>query len=142
MRYRHLQYRYTMVVTTAQAQSVGEVWRHGGIGIISAQPRWRPEADVYETAEAIVVTVELAGVEEDEMEVLLFEDAVVIEGRRRIPGCEAGGVYHLVGIRQGSFRLEVPLWAPIDPAGVEAHHERGLLRIRLPKLTGGDEHGR
>jgi HSP20 family protein len=142
MRYRHLQYRYTMVVTTVQPHSAEDVWQLGRRGIVSAQPRWRPEADVYETATAIVIIVELAGVEEEEMEVLLFEDALVVEGQRRLPGCEASGVYHLVGIRQGSFRLEIPLWAPIDPAGVEARHERGLLRIRLPKLTGGDEHGR
>ena len=141
MRYRHLQYRYTMVVTTAP-QSVEEVWQLRRTGIVSAHPRWRPQADVYETAAAIVIMVELAGVEEDEMEVLLFEDALVVEGRRRIPGCEASGVYHLVGIRQGSFRLEVPLWAPIDPASVEARHERGLLCVRLPKLTGGHDHGR
>jgi len=140
MRYRHLQYRYTMVVTTAP-HSVEEVWRLG-TGIVSAHPRWRPQADVYETATAIVIMVELAGVEEDEMEVLLFEDALVVEGQRRIPSCEASGVYHLVGIRQGSFRLEVPLWVLIDPENVDARYERGLLCVRLQKLTGGDEHGR
>jgi len=142
MRYRHLQYRYSMVVTSARPRTLGDVWLLQGLGIASAQPRWRPEADVYETATAIVVVVELAGVEEDEMEVLLFEDALVIEGQRRIGGCEEGGLYHLVGIRQGSFRLEVPLGAPIDSQGVEARHERGLLRVRLPKITGGGEHAR
>ncbi len=142
MRYRRLGYRYTMVVTTRQAQSLSEVWRVGGVSMILAQPRWRPEADVYETAEAVVVIVELAGVDEDELEVLLFEDALVVEGRRAIPTCEETGLYHAVGIRQGPFRLEVPLMVAIDPEGVEAQYERGLLRIRLPKTTGGDAHGR
>lgn len=142
MRYRRLGYRYTMVVTTGQAQSLSDVWRVGGINLILAQPRWRPEADVYETPEATVVIVELAGVDEEEMEVLLFEDALVVEGRRVIPTCEEGGLYHAVGIRQGPFRLEVPLPTAIDSTGVEAQYERGLLRIRLPKTTGGDEHGR
>ncbi len=141
MRYRRLGYRYTMVVSTGQGQSFPDVWRVGGVRMILAQPRWRPEADVYETPAAIVVIVELAGVDEEEMEVLLFEDTLVIEGRRLIPTSEEGGLYHAVGIRQGPFRLEVPLPAAIDPEGVEAQYERGLLRIRLPKTTGGDVHG-
>ena len=142
MRYRRLGYRYTMVVTTGQTESFTDVWRASGVNMILAQPRWRPEADVYETAVAVVVLVELAGVDEEEIEVLLFEDALVIEGRRTIPTCEEGGLYHAVGIRQGPFRLEVPLRAAIDPAGVDARYERGLLRIRLPKSSGGGEHGR
>jgi HSP20 family protein len=142
MRYRHLRYRYAMVATSGQTQGMADLWRIGGTGIVMAQTRWRPEADVYETPAALVVTVELAGVDENEMEVLLFEDALVIEGRRSIPGCEPGGVYHAVGIRQGPFRLEVPLRVAVDAEGVEARCERGLLCVRLPKSTGGDDHAR
>jgi HSP20 family molecular chaperone IbpA len=131
-----------MVVTSGQPQMVTDLWRIGGTGAVMAQPRWRPETDVYETPTAIVVTVELSGMDEDEMEVLLYEDALVVEGRRSIPGCETGGVYHAVGIRQGPFRLEVPLPPAIDSERVEARYERGLLCIRLPKRTGGVEHAR
>lgn len=142
MRYRRVGYRYTMVVTAAQAPFLADLWRVAGARAIPGQPRWRPETDVYETAAAIVIVVELAGVEEDEVEVFLYEDAVVVEGRRSLPGCEEGGLYHAVGIRQGPFRVEVPLPAAIDPEGVQADYERGLLRIRLPKAKGGGAHGR
>jgi HSP20 family molecular chaperone IbpA len=142
MRYRHLRYRYTLVVTSGQPQMTADVWRTGGIGMVMAHSRWRPQTDVYETPTALVITVELAGIDENEMEVLLFEDALVIEGRRSIPGCEPGGVYHAVGIRQGPFRFELPLQVAVDPEAVEARYERGLLCIRLPKRTGGDDHAR
>jgi HSP20 family molecular chaperone IbpA len=42
-------------------------------------------------------------------------------------------VFHAAGVRQGPFRLELPLPAPVDPDGVEARYERGLLRIALRK---------
>ena len=68
----------------------------------------------------------------------LFEDALVLEGHRHIQGCEEGGVYHAVGIRQGPFRLEVRLPVPVDGERVQAQYERGLLWIRLPKVGEGE----
>jgi HSP20 family molecular chaperone IbpA len=142
MRYRRLGYRYTMVMTTGDLPPFAELLRLGGQGMVLAQPQWRPEADVYETPAAVVVVVELAGVDEEAFEVLLFEDALVLDGHRRIPTCEEGGLYHAVGIRQGPFRLEVRLPGPVDADRVHARYERGLLWIRLPKTRESERHGR
>ena len=81
----------------------------------------------------IEIVVELAGVDEDDFEVQLFEDAVVVEGQRRLPSCPEGAVYHAAGIRQGPFQRGAAAAGPVDPDGVEARYERGLLRITLPK---------
>jgi HSP20 family molecular chaperone IbpA len=81
--------------------------------------------------------VELAGVDEDDFEVQLFEDVLVVEGHRRLPSCAEGAVYHAAGIRQGPFQVEVVLPAAVDPERIEARYERGLLRITLPKRPGG-----
>ena len=132
MRYRHLSYRYTMVVRPGQTLPLGEIWQSDRLRLL-VQPRWRPDADTYETATTVEILVDLAGVEEDDLEVQLFEDVLVVEGRRRLPSCQEGAVYHAVGIRQGPFRVELPLPAPVDAERVEARYERGLLRITLPK---------
>jgi HSP20 family protein len=108
-------------------------------GVTVAQPRWRPSADLCETPTGFDVTVELAGADQDDLEVLLYEDAVVIQGRRRLRTCEAGGVYHVAEIRQGPFRVEVPLPAAVDAARVEARFEQGLLRVGLPKARAGEQ---
>jgi HSP20 family molecular chaperone IbpA len=42
-------------------------------------------------------------------------------------------MYHAASIRQGPFRVELPLPAPIDPERVEARYDRGLLHITLAK---------
>lgn len=132
MRYRRLGYRYAVILTAAQPRPFGEAWRHERLGVSLAQPAWRPPADVYETHSTIAIRVELAGVEQDELDVLLFEDAVVVEGTRRLP-TEAPGVYHAAQIRQGPFRLELPLPVPIDPEQVQARYERGLLEMTFSK---------
>jgi HSP20 family protein len=132
MRYRRLSYRYTMVVRPGQTSPLGDIWQSDRLRLL-VQPRWRPDADTYETATTVEILVDLAGVEEDDLEVQLFEDVLVVEGRRQLPSCQEGAVYHAAGIRQGPFRVELPLPAPVDAERVEARYERGVLRITLPK---------
>lgn len=131
MRYRRLSYRYAMVLH-GRTWSFGETWGSDRLRLL-VEPRWRPDADAYETATTIEVVVDLAGIDEEDFEVQLFEDALVVEGTRRLPSCQAGAIYQAAAIRQGPFRVELPLPAPVDPDRVEAQYDRGLLRITLPK---------
>jgi HSP20 family protein len=137
MRYRRLSYRYAMVVRSSQTDPFSDIWQSGRLRLL-VQPRWRPDADTYETATTVEIIVDLAGVDEDDFEVQLFEDALVVEGHRRLPSCHAGAVYQAAGIRQGPFHLEVPLPAPVDAERVEARYDRGLLRITLAKHVEAD----
>ena len=133
MRYRHLSYRYAMVVRYGQMWPFGsDIWQSDRLRLL-VQARWRPDADTYETPTAIEVVVDLAGVDEDDFEVQLFDDALVVEGRRQPLSPQEGAVYHAAGIRHGPFRVELPLPAPVDSERVEARYDRGLLRITLPK---------
>ena len=137
---RHLGIRYMMVLMSGQSPVVGRGgwWIHRMPAAGLTHSHWRPDADVVETVGAITVTVDMAGVDEEDMAVLLFEDVLVVEGRRELPRCEGDGVYHVAAIRQGPFRIEVPLSVRIDPKGVVARCERGLVWVRLPKANGGD----
>jgi HSP20 family protein len=132
MRYRRLSYRYAAVVRSGPTWPFAEAWPSERLRLL-VHAGWRPEADVCETATAIEVVVDLAGVGEDDFEAQLFEDVLVVEGHRRLPASPAGAVYHAAGIRQGPFRAELPLPAAVDPERVEARYDRGLLRITLPK---------
>lgn len=132
MRYRHLSYRYAMVIRSGRAWPFGELFQSERLRLL-IEPRWRPDADTYETATTVEIIVDLAGVDEDDFEVQLFEDALVVEGRRHPPSCREGAVYQAAGIRLGPFRVELPLPAPVDPERVDARYDRGLLCISLPK---------
>jgi HSP20 family protein len=132
MRYRRLRYHYAMRVRSSQTWPFGDMWPSDRLRLLM-QPRWQPGADLYESAATVEIIVDLAGVEEDEVEVQVFEDALVVEGHRQLPACQEGAVYHAAGIRQGPFRVELPLPAPVDPERAQARYDRGLLRITLPK---------
>lgn len=136
MRYRHLRYRYTMVYAAAPLGSGGDgPWPLGRARVVVAPPHWHPDTDVCETPGTIEVAVDVAGVAEDEVEIKLFDDALVIDGVRRLPACGDDAVYHAVAIRQGPFHVAVPLHVAVDPEGVRARFERGLLLVTLAKAV-------
>ena len=100
----------------------------------SAPGEWRPPVDVFQTATEVSVVVELAGMDEDDIEVILFDDVLVITGERKPLLSDGEDLqYHEAGVRYGRFRAEVLLPVPVVADGVGAWYEHGLLRITLPK---------
>ncbi len=134
MRCRRVQFRYTALVGDLPTSVAAELQ-----GFFSTQPiapaLWRPRADVVESASALVVTLEIAGVAEDQVEVALYADALVITGRRECAACESA-TWHESEIRYGPFRFEMLLPDAIDSEKAEAKFDRGLLRVVLPKAGG------
>ena len=130
--------RHRVVMMTAQPPLAAEPWRGERVRGVLAQASWRPPADVFETDDAVTVTVDLAGVDDEGLDVLLYENALVLEGRRRLARPDARGVYHVAEIRQGPFRLEIALPASVEPDRTTARYERGLLELTIAKRMGGD----
>jgi HSP20 family protein len=135
MRYRRLGYRYAIVMAATRPRPLADAWQPHTASVSMGQPAWRPPCDIIETATEVIVLAEMAGVDHEQLDVLLFEDALIVEGERRLPPTHAAGVYHAAEIRQGQLRLELPLPSTIDPDLVEARYERGLLELRLPKRS-------
>jgi HSP20 family protein len=132
MRYRRLSHRYTIVTAPMPRWTLAELWR-GNPNFVLGRGQWQPDADMRETRATVDISVDLAGVGEDDFEIQLFDDALVLEGWRQLPPCDEDSVYHTAQIKQGPFRLELPLPASVDPDRVEARYERGLLRISMAK---------
>lgn len=132
MRYRRLAYRYAVVVQSVQAWPFGDIGLREPLRLLTAA-RWRPDVDVYETPTTVEIAVDLAGVDEEDFEIQIFDNFVVIDGHRRWPRSREGARYHAAGIRQGPFRVEVPLPAAIDADELGAIYDRGLLHLTLRK---------
>jgi HSP20 family molecular chaperone IbpA len=82
----------------------------------------------------VILTIELAGVREDDLEIELYPDAVIVSGNRPMASGGPDEVYHALQIRRGPFHLDVPLPAVIDVDRVDASLENGMLAIKLAKL--------
>lgn len=139
MRYRHVTYRYIDGSPTQLArhyhQFVQDALRQSQQSLLHRSATWRPLADFLESVAMMTVKVELAGMKEEEIEVTLYEDALVISGERHD---DAEGretlCYHEAQIRYGPFRVEVFIPSPVDRDAVTARYENGFLWVELPKL--------
>lgn len=104
--------------------------------ILHRSDSWRPPADILESETLIRVKVELAGMKEEEIDVTLYEDALVISGKRHDDYEDQDGLsYREAQIRYGPFRVEVYIATPVVRDAVTAHYEHGMLAVDLPKLS-------
>jgi len=92
---------------------------------------WRPPTDVYETGDAVVVKVEVAGMREEELEVTLNGRELSIRGVRRDSGDKLR--YQQMEIEYGPFEAEVEVPRAVDYEQLEASYDNGFLMIRLGK---------
>ncbi|GAB4475078.1 MAG: hypothetical protein Kow0088_11610 [Anaerolineales bacterium] len=113
-----------------------EGYRHLSEGIphwhLTVRPHaWRPPTDVFETDEALIVRLEVAGMREEDFTILLDGKYLTIQGSRvDMPERRA---YHQMEIRFGEFISEVELPFAVDVDKIEAVYQAGFLRITLPK---------
>jgi HSP20 family protein len=95
--------------------------------------RWRPQIDIYETAEEIVIRAEIAGLRQEEIHLEISSSAVKISGTRTGGPCEQDAHYRLAEIPCGTFERTLTLPVPIDTESAAALYQDGLLEIRLVK---------
>ena len=94
---------------------------------------WSPPIDVFETDEAIVVRVEIAGMKESDFVITLDDRHLSIRGTR--PDLPERRAYRQMEIRFGEFSVEVDLHTQVDVDKVEAIYTNGFLRVTLPKAS-------
>ncbi|GHO68788.1 hypothetical protein KSC_076800 [Ktedonobacter sp. SOSP1-52] len=140
MRYRQVTYRSVGAGAQHQLEQhyrrlLNEALRQGQQSISHRSSSWRPLADILESPEMMIVKVELAGMTEEEIEVTLYEDALIVSGTRQdIHGGLPNLYYHEAQVRYGPFRLEVYIPYPIQGDAVTARYENGFLWVELPRL--------
>lgn len=94
---------------------------------------WRPHADLYETQEEIILRVDLAGVQRENIHLEVSRTAIRIHGVREqqvIPGTTR---YRLAEIPYGYFERHLALTAVVDPDRIDATYNNGVLEVRMVK---------
>ena len=98
--------------------------------IISRPHAWRPPTDVYETEDAIIIRVEVAGMREADFSISMVERSLTIRGIRQ--DTSERRAYHQMEIPFGEFSTEIELPYAIISDKVDATYRDGFLRITLP----------
>lgn len=102
--------------------------RHG------ASNEARAPVDVYLTdgpPPALIVEIDVSGVDPNEVDVALVEDVLVVRGERRRAGA-GRRVYQHAEIAWGPFERRLRLGVTVDASAATASYESGILRILLP----------
>ena len=92
-----------------------------------------PAVDVYEKKAEYVVEMELPGVLEKDVKIMLFPGRLEVSGlKREIPGWQ-GARFLRLERESGAFRREVVVPGAVDPDKAYASLENGVLTIVLGK---------
>jgi HSP20 family protein len=92
---------------------------------------WRPPTDVYETEKSVVVKVEIAGLRDEDIEVVIQENLLLVSGVRS--DSSERRAYHQMEIPFGKFSIGIELPASVLIENANAEYKDGFLTINLPK---------
>jgi HSP20 family protein len=141
MRFRHVFVSYTFGSASQSLERHyrelrDDLLRQGHhYGLLQPSAVWRPPVDIHETATLLSVKMELAGVQEENLDITLYDNALVVTGRREDEAEHDEPIcYHEAQVHYGPFRAEVLLPLPVQHDAVTAVYENGFLRVRLPKM--------
>jgi HSP20 family protein len=97
--------------------------------------RWRPPVEVYETEDSLIVSAEIAGIDEQHLNVVIERDVLSIRGERFDDRAGERRSYRETGIAYGPFGVDVYIPFSVDAELAEADYANGFLRIRLPRSS-------
>jgi HSP20 family protein len=96
---------------------------------------WTPALDVVDTASALVIVLEVAGLGAADLRIEVEASTVRVKGRRRLTFPRAGRIrFHCLERQEGRFVREIEVLEPVDFRHARATLRDGLLRIELPKV--------
>lgn len=98
--------------------------------------RWTPPTDVYETEDAVHITMAIPGIQAQDMSVHFEHDTLLVRGVRHPEHCDDSRHYHKMEIPAGAFSRRLRIARPVDADGIEVSYADGMLRVTLPKAGG------
>ncbi|OGD22378.1 MAG: molecular chaperone [Candidatus Aminicenantes bacterium RBG_16_63_16] len=94
---------------------------------------WAPAVDIYEDESQLVLTAEVPGLSEKDVEIKIEDNVLSIHGERKLEKETREENYHRIERAYGSFFRSFTLPNYIDQDKIRAEHENGVLKISMPK---------
>lgn len=100
--------------------------------LADSQFGWTPEADLYETDQELVLTVNLAGVRKEDIEVSFHGNSLRVSGKRS-SGYRENRPDRFILLEMGAGEFERIFRLPhrIDDNAIEASFSEGILTVRM-----------
>ena len=92
-----------------------------------------PPVDVYEDEHNITLKIEVPGIDDKDINVSIENNTLTVQGQRKFEKDEKEENFQRVERMYGSFTRSFTLPNTVDTDQVNAHYDKGLLKIRLAK---------
>jgi HSP20 family protein len=92
-----------------------------------------PKVDVKEEEKDVIVSAELPGLDQKDIDVTVTNDSVRISGEKKHEEKEEEKGYYRHETSYGSFERVIDLPTEVDESKAEAEFSKGVLTIKLPK---------
>jgi HSP20 family protein len=97
---------------------------------------WMPSLDLSETKDALVLKLEVPGMDAKDIQISLQENLLTVKGERKHEKDEKDEHYHRVERSYGAFARTVRLPVGVDASKVTANVKNGILIVTLAKTPG------
>jgi HSP20 family protein len=95
--------------------------------------RWMPAMDLVEAEGYFVLTADLPGLSEEDVNIEVEDRVLTVSGERKATHEVSKDGFHRVERAFGTFSRSLTLPEGINPEAVEASFDRGVLEVRIPK---------
>lgn len=96
---------------------------------------WLPVMNVEESADEVVLTAELPGMDHDDINLEIENNVLTLSGEKVDESQEnMDRRYHVWERRYGSFQRSFSLPSTVDAEKIEARFDKGVLHVHMPKL--------
>lgn len=109
-----------------------EMIEGNGTERMRARATFIPRADIYETEDDVVVTLDMPGVGEDTIDVTLEKNILTINANST-HGAPDGYALAFAEFQSGDYERSFQLTDQIDRDGIAAVYKHGVLKLTLPK---------
>ncbi|HEY2169393.1 MAG TPA: Hsp20/alpha crystallin family protein [Candidatus Angelobacter sp.] len=124
--FRRMQDEISRVFT--QNNLAGQTSRGDGLSLAA----WAPPVEVAYRDGNLVVSAELPGLSQDDVEVQIIDDILVVSGEKEVAEEDDRGDVRRTEIRYGQFYRTIPLPDGVKTQEARAQFQNGVLQITLP----------
>ncbi|NNG00570.1 MAG: Hsp20/alpha crystallin family protein [Desulfobacteraceae bacterium] len=94
---------------------------------------WRPNVDIYESVEGVVIKADLPGVPKDKVVIEVKDNILTLHGDRNDETCVQEENYYRKERCCGTFHRAFTLQHAVEPESIKARFKDGVLEITIPK---------
>lgn len=95
--------------------------------------RWIPAMDLVETDDHYVLSADLPGLSEGDINLEFEGDVLTLSGERKSENAERSEGFYRLERATGAFSRSLTLPEGVDPEAVTATFDKGVLEVRIPK---------